>query len=440
MAIKTFADAKSYIESLPSSFDAKYSPHFIERAEVFARSLGDPQDSYPIVHVGGTAGKGSTATMVAAILQSAGYRVGLHVSPHLQDIRERAQVNGGLMSEGKFVNLVRKLREHVDFVEESHSYGKPTYFETLVMLAFEHFRREKVDVAVIEVGMGGTFDATNIVKSKVAVLTNVGLDHTEVLGGTVEEIAENKVGIFKTGIEVVSGVTQQSVIAIVERKAGEMGCSLDLLGREIGYSIKSSKLSGTVFDLTINGVAYNDLELAAVGEHQVKNASLAVDAAMKLAKHGFTIREESVRHALKATNIPGRFEVVGRKPVVILDGAHNAMKMAALVDVMWKLYPGKKIRFVFAVKKGKRAGDMLSLLSPIARKFYFCRFESTTDFGRRMAQDPRELARLTAVESEAMDEPVSAYKKALSEMRGDEILCITGSLYVVGELRNILAK
>ncbi len=261
--------------------------------------MGNPQSSYPTVHVGGTAGKGSTSTFIAGILQQSGYKVGLHVSPHLEDIREREQVNGNIMTKVRFVTLVKYIKPFIEQTAMMYPYGLPTYFEAMLALAFEHFRNENVDIAVIEVGLGGRLDGTNVITPKVAVLTNVGLDHTEILGNTVEKIASDKVGIFKENIDLVSGVTQPSVITIVENQAQKMHCRLDLLDKQIFYIKLRSDGGNTAFDFRFGNLIYKNLVMPVLGEYQIANAALAIAAVLKLNKNGFNISENNIRSALR---------------------------------------------------------------------------------------------------------------------------------------------
>ncbi len=443
MEIENFSQAKAYAESLiPKNLakDITKSAVGLNRIRALLEVMGNPQDAYPTIHVGGTAGKGSTATMIAAILQQSGYKVGLHLSPHLQDIRERAQVNGKLVSKADFVKEVKAVRRQVERTAREHPYGTPTYFEMLIALAFEHFKRRKVDVAVIEVGLGGTFDGTNVIKPKVAVLTNVGLDHTEILGNTIEEIARDKAGIFKRSIDVMSGVTQPSVVKIVRKKARDQKVRLDLLGVGTVYRIKENSTKGTVFDFRSGEAAYRNVSTRMIGRHQARNAALAIGAVLKMKRCGFEVSESDIRRALAMVNVPGRFEICTTRPIVILDGAHNPMKIETLVQTLNENYKGKRISVLFAAKKDKKVEEMLARLSEITSRFYFTRFEATTDFGRRMSYDPAELAVLTKVESETFDRASEAYEKALSAMGKKEILCVTGSLYLVGELRSLILR
>jgi dihydrofolate synthase/folylpolyglutamate synthase len=439
-SVETFAGCEGYLDSLIPKGRMTRSDFGLDRMHALLDELGNPHEAYPIVHIGGTAGKGSTATIAAGIFQTAGYKTGLHLSPHLEDIRERAQINGSLMAPDSFVRLVGVVKGAVERVELNYGYGKPTRFEALVAAAFQHFKDEAVDIAVVEVGLGGKLDGTNVVNSQVSVLTNIGLDHMEILGDSVEEIARDKVQIFKRDSDVVSGVTQPSVIDIVERRAKEMRCKLDLLGREIEYRIRDGAARSNRFDLRIGKTRYKDLELHLLGEHQTRNAALAVDASLKMAKHGFVIDEKDVREALKNIRVPGRFEVIGGNPVTILDCAHNPMKMEAFVQTLRQNYPNRKARIVLAAKKDKDVPGMLALLSGVVSKFYFTNFLVTTDFGKAMSFDPKEIKKLTTTQSEVIPDPIDAYNMAKSECEKDELICITGSLYLVGELRAELIR
>jgi dihydrofolate synthase/folylpolyglutamate synthase len=437
MYIKDFESAREYLESLIPYKMEDYEKIGLGRMEALLKEMGDPHRQYSTIHVGGTAGKGSVATMISKITESAGFKTGLHISPHLQDIRERMQVNGKMMKEKEFIALVVAVRNAVEKVEKSR-HGKPSYFEAMLAMSFHHFMMEGVDVAVIEVGLGGRLDGTNVVAPEVVVLTNVGLDHMEFLGDTVEEIAHEKVGIFKKGVDVVSGVTQPSVIEIVQKRAKELGCKLFLLGKDISYDRVKMRKAGSMFDLVVGDERYHDVELSMMGTHQVSNAALAVGAALRLNHNGLIIKEEAFRKALANVSVPGRFEIERQGPLVVMDGAHNPMKTDALVRTIEECYPKRKVFFVFGSMKTKNVKEMIAKLSPVAAKFYFTSFQSTTDFGKRMSYDPQELKYFTEVESEVIKDSSKAYEKAIKDAGPRGIICVTGSFYLVGELRGRL--
>lgn len=440
MVIKTFAKAKEYLESRIPVGVPDSNIYGLERIRLLLEVMRNPQDAYPTVHVGGTAGKGSTCTVLSHILNCAGYRVGLHVSPHIQDIREREQVNGRLVSEDKFVKLTNYVKQCSEEVANNSGYGMPTYFEMLVAMSFQHFKDEKVDIAVIEVGLGGRLDGTNVINPKVAIITNVGLDHMEILGNTVESIASEKTGIIKEGIDVVSGVSAPSVVRIVKNRAKTMHCRLDLLYKDISYTIREHSTGRSVFDINVRGINFEKLDTGLLGEHQMQNIALAVDAALMLGEHGFVIKEQDIRTAIRTSAVPGRFETLAYSPRIILDGAHNQMKAHALVSTLKEYCKGMHIRVVFAAKKDKRAGEIISELSEITDKFYFTQFGVATDFGKRMAYSPQSLAAFATSDFEVFDKPGRALERAIQESGKSDVICITGSLYLVGELRSYMLE
>jgi dihydrofolate synthase/folylpolyglutamate synthase len=435
MEVTDFESARRYLESLIPKGKENYEKIGLSRINALLAEMGNPQDAYPTIHIGGTAGKGSTSTMIASVLQSAGYKTGLHISPHLEDIRERMQVNGKLPSDKQFTELVKKVKSCVEKVEKNSTQGTPSYFEALLAVTFEWFKVAMAEIAVIEVGMGGRLDGTNVITPKTVVITNIGLDHMEVLGDSIEEIATEKAGIFKPDADVVAGVTQNSVIDIVEQRADELGCSVDLIGRDIKYDNVRLSENGSVFDLAIKNKTYKGIGLSLIGAHQVGNAALAIDAVLKSNDYGFVVDESAVRKGLANVVVPCRFEVVRKEPTVILDGAHNPMKMDSLVAALSGYANGKKLIFIFASKKDKNVEEMITKLSPLASKFYFTSFSSTTDFGKRMSYNPKDLKQFTKVDSATIENAIEAYGKALSEAKKDDIICITGSLYLAGELR-----
>ncbi|MDE1861064.1 MAG: bifunctional folylpolyglutamate synthase/dihydrofolate synthase [Candidatus Micrarchaeota archaeon] len=433
-----FLQSIEYLESLMGKERDKDRTAGMRRMNALLDEMGDPYRAYPTVHVGGTAGKGSTSMMLAEMLRNSGFRTGLHVSPHLEDIRERMQVDSKFMTEAEFADLVDYLRPVVERVRRAGGCGWPSYFEVLLAITFEHFKRKKVDIAVIEVGMGGKYDGSNVIKPYVAVLTNVGLDHTEYLGDTVERIAMEKVGIFKGGIDVLTGVDQPSVIRIVEDAARDEGCTLFRLGKDIQYRQVEFRKSSMKFDLEFEGKKYDNIILGALGEHQVRNASLAFSAAARLRNHGIQIRESTARETLREIRLPGRFEALGRNPTVIIDGAHNPMKMHALSETLRRFYRPKTLKTVFAASKTKDIANMLEIIGGLTDQFYLTRFQAATDFGRKMACDPEELREKTDIRSMTFDDAPAAYEEAVRDAGANGTVCITGSLYLVGELRTYI--
>lgn len=434
--IKTFSDAVKALEIyIPPADKIAQGEAGFRRMKKLAELLGNPQNQYPIIHVGGTSGKGSTATMIAAILGKS-QRVGLHTSPHLVSPTERMKINGKNVLEKRFRELVRAVLPYAE-VLAGMEWGKPTYFEILAAMTFLYFAKECVDVAVIEVGLGGTIDATNIVYPAVAVLTNVGLDHTEILGDTVEVIASDKVGIIKQGISVVSGVTQPSVQAIIKQRCDDEKATLSLLDKD--FHIRSVKMTdtGSLFDYRGNTI-YNNVHLSVLGEHQIKNAALAI----RTVEAFQTPHEEDLRKALGSIRIPGRMEIVQQSPTVILDGAHNPDKISALVHSMKKLFPNRNIITVLAIKNSKQKEDMLRILLGVSKTFVLTEFDLLAEGGGTIsyfAAALRDSIRKydATVTSLVLPNPQEALQTALDLSRASDIILVTGSIYLIGEIKKL---
>ncbi len=423
----------------------------LDRIRQLLNLLGNPQKSYPVIHIGGTSGKGSTSYFAAQILEGAGYTVGLHMSPHLVSVTERCIVNGIPASNDEFSDVFWSIKPFIDTVAKTNPLGAPSYFEILVALALEYFRRKAVDVAVIEVGMGGRFDATNVIDSVVSVVTNVGLDHTEFLGDTVEKIILEKREIIKPNTHAVSGVTQESVRQLIEEKCSAMHTPLTLINRDFfvenihGASTESDtdhNPAHIVFDYVSDSLRISGLELGVSGTYQAVNAAVAITTCRMFP--GFTAGEDIIRSALKAAVFPGRMERVqmGIKSI-LLDGAHNPMKMAALSQSLSLAYPKRKFPVLFAVKNDKNLSEMLSILMPHAKRFILAPFSRVTDMGKSVMYPESELEQaIKSVKNDSEVVRVTDISAALKDFSNDSeepILLVTGSLYLVGETRRVLS-
>jgi len=456
--IKTYKEAVKFLERYIPDPSKKYSGVLgLRRMQKLADLVGNPQWKYPTIHVGGTSGKGSTATIISSILGTK-YRVGLNMSPHLVRINERIKINGEDISDRDFIDNLNFVIPALEEMERGE-YGKPSHFEILTAMAFLYFYKKKVNIAVIEVGLGGRWDATNIIKPSVVVLTNVGLDHVQVLGETVEKIVGDKVGIIKKGVAVVSGVKQDSVIQIVKEKCEEKNVVLSLLNRDFSYKAKKIADEGSVFDY-FGEETYKDMELTLIGEHQVENAAIAIRAiecsnvtmkqfsskgrwAFGPNNERFYINEQNIREGLKKAFIPGRMEIVRRNPLIILDGAHNADKMRALVRSIRKIFPNKKIVSLVAIKNDKNAKDMLRFLVPISKSIIFTEFRMLKEQGMGIvsykAKELEEMARSMDNKKNIFGDKniKSAYEKVLLRVEKNDLILVSGSLYLVGEVRRI---
>ncbi len=404
-----------------------HKPPTLERMRALLQSIDDPQDALPCIHIGGTSGKGSTAMMCDAILRAAGYRVGLHTKPHLVCVNERMAVDGEPISDHALRRLIDEIAPHAQVIH-------PTWYELTLAIAFLHFQRAKVEIAIVEVGLGGQFDGTNVIKKPlVAILTNVGLDHTEILGNTIEKIASDKVAIIKNGCSAVSGVTQKSVQEIVMNKTVAQGVPLLRLGKEIKTTIHQSNASGSFVTIQTPLHSYKRLHIAPLGEHQATNAALAIAAVEQLKPKGYSVSENQIRKALSHLLIPGRMELAQRNPTLILDGAHNPDKMAAVLKAISCIFPNKRITAVAAFTRRHDAQTMMRLLMDACDRVILTSFFSSADFGPGSSIPPDELA--VDKTNEIVPDPLLAIQTALARARKDDIILVTGSLYLVGAVR-----
>lgn len=446
--IRTFRQANRYLESLIPTEHARKYPGVagLMRTKALLQLLGNPQDQFPTIHVTGTSGKGSTCAMISRILRESGYRVGLHTSPHLERVSERMQVNNVPIKGRLFVDLVNEIVPIVDQMAGT-PLGRPTYFEVLVGLSFVAFARAHIDIAVVEVGMGGRFDATNVLKPLIAIVTNVGLDHTQVLGGTVEKIVRDKMQIIKPGSVALTAATQRHVLDILERHCQKQNVRLIRVGRDIKIYIEEMSKTGSIVDLSVPEGTFPDLHLALLGPHQVTNAALAIAASWELRRHGFSISDQTVRVALSTALVPGRFEVMSAAPLVIIDGAHNPDKIRALVRAVHLLFPKRRFIVVFAAKRDKNVRSMMRMLIPVADRFILTTFFRNTDVGKGLSYDTNKLEMILSRDLHYSNvicepDPHRAIREALRLVRNTSNtgVLVTGSLYLVGEVRSFLLK
>jgi len=403
----------------------------LARLRRFLEFLGRPHESYPTVHVTGTSGKGSTATFIASILTAAGYHVGLHTSPYLQVETEKLQLDRALLPADRFARYVAELDQAI---QRWNARGEErlTYGECWTALTFLAFAEERVDIAVIEVGVGGRFDLTNVIMPEVAVITSVGLDHVRTLGPTIRDIAWHKAGILKPGRPGVTTVTDPELLEIIRREAETVGAPLDIVQPEHDYALLRCDATGTwLLDYRRKTV----FQLGLLGKFQIPNAAAALAAVEKLGHlpRG-PITTDVVRRGLAEARIPGRFEIVQTSPTVILDGAHNPDKMRGLLESLACLpQPSRRI-LVFGVLEGHDALTMARLLAP----HITMAIVTTPQALERPAADPAALADCFAdaqVPVQIVPLPQDAIAQALALAAPDDQIIVTGSLYLVGQVR-----
>ncbi|HEV8341217.1 MAG TPA: folylpolyglutamate synthase/dihydrofolate synthase family protein [Candidatus Binatia bacterium] len=418
----------SYTETLSYIFNLRGGEidlrlHRVERA---LSLFGHPERSYPAFHIAGTNGKGSTAAMLHRVLSVEGYRVALYTSPHVVSFTERIVVGEEQISQEEVVELAELLKRRLK--SEGVSL---TFFEFVTVLAFIYFARRQVEIAVVEVGLGGRLDATNVVRPRVSVITTISKDHEAYLGSDLLSIAREKGGIIKRKVPLVCGALPPEVSKLLKGMAEANGSASYFLGQNFSFVVKDRDL----FDYRGLGWHLTDLSLALRGRHQRSNAALALSA-LEIAAEDFPISEKTVRQGLATVFWPGRFEIISRRPTVILDGAHNGEGVKALVEEIKNFQGSKKVALIFAAMEDKDWAAMLGELAGVASEVVLTRVPM------ERSADPRKLVKAVpeSIPSKIIEQPVDALNQVLRAARTDETVLVTGSLYLLGELRPLLTE
>jgi dihydrofolate synthase/folylpolyglutamate synthase len=410
--------------SLKKSSELARADFHLERMFALMEALGNPQKAYPIVHVAGTKGKGSTSALAAAALQAEGYKTGLYTSPHLQDYVERIRVNGQPISHEELVDLVEQVKGAVA------SIPKLTTFEITTALGFLHFAQQNVDAAVIEVGLGGRLDATNVILPKVAVITSLSYDHMAVLGNTLTAIAGEKAGIIKEGVPVVSSPQKEEALAVLERVAAERHAPLTLVGREVLYRAGDHSLDGQSLQVWTDGREPVGLRLPLLGAHQVVNAATAYAA---LWASGLAVSEAGLRQGFAMVAWPCRFEIVRREPPVILDSAHNTDSFEKLAQTLEDYFPGRTVSLIFGSSEDKDIGGMIGTLRPRLSRII------ATKAVHPRALEPQNIlatAKELGIPAEMAASVELALRRALELSAKDgSIVLSAGSMFVTAEVK-----
>ena len=396
------------------------------RTQELLEKMGNPEKKLKFVHIAGTNGKGSTAAMTASILSKAGYRTGLYTSPYIYRFHERIQVDGVEISDEDLTEITEYVKPLADSMAQS-----PTEFELVCCIAFEYFYRKKCDIVVLEVGMGGAWDATNVIEvPEVAVITNIGLDHTEYLGDTVEKIAETKSGIFKPHGHAVVYRSTPSVEAVYERVCAERDVSLRKADFD-GLVLKAHTLEGQVFDCGNR----KNLVLPLLGDHQLHNASVVLSIADTLIGEGWKISEQNIYDGIRDVRWPGRFDIVCRKPLFIIDGGHNPQCIEALVKNIRDYLAGKKVIALTGVLADKDYADMYKPVMPLVDRFVCI----TPPNPRKLeAEQLARYLRQAGAQAQASESILDGVKKAMDLAGEDGVVLCFGSLYSIGGIRDAL--
>lgn len=397
----------------------------LRRTQDLLGRLGNPHQCLKFVHITGTNGKGSTASMVASVLAKAGLKTGLYTSPHLWNFCERFQINGRMMPDDRLVALTERVVQAGREMDEH-----PTEFELMTAIGMLYFQEEGCDLVVLEVGLGGRLDSTNVIHApEVAVITNIGLEHTQELGNTLALIAEEKSGIIKSGSSVVLYQQTREVEEVVERVCREAGVELTATAPDT-LEVLSSTRNGQQF--RYRGKPFH---IGLLGDYQVYNATTAIEIIRALQRRGWSIPDEALEAGLACAVWPARMELVRRDPDVVLDGGHNPQCMEALSHSLAKLYPGRRIWFLTGVLADKDYPDMFRHILPITHGFVTI----TPDSSRAMtAQELAEYLRSHGAEATPCGSTREGIETVLRLAGPEDVVCISGSLYMIGEVRHLL--
>lgn len=412
-----------------------------ELSRMFAllEQLGNPHQAYPIIHVTGTKGKGSVTAMCSHILRSAGYRTGMYTSPHLDDYAERIQVNGVNIPHSTLVEIVEEIKPAVQKIEGL------TTFEITTALAFLYFSRQRVDAAVIEVGLGGRLDATNVVMPVVSVITSISYDHMFVLGNTLGEIAGEKAGIIKPQVPVVCAPQEEEALRVIQKKAQQCAAELYIVGRDYQAETVHQSLRRQTIKLAyhpypkenvgvdIKACSYLEVSIPLLGQHQVENAAVAFAAIDIFRQRALPITDRDIQIGFSRTIWPGRFEVISESVPVILDCAHNRESIHELVRTLQEYFPGKRCFLIFGASEDKDIAGMFDEIFPVTDIMV-----ATQSFHPRACPPERliEMASKTGVKTQTVTNVTEALRYAIQNLNPDQVILVTGSIFVVAEARH----
>lgn len=407
----------------------------LARMQRILAGLDNPHKKIRTVHIAGTKGKGSTCIMTASMLQASGYRTGLYTSPHLVDMRERILVNNHMISEAAFTRLIARIAPIVAALDKE----RPTFFEIMTAAAFQHFVDEETDICVIETGLGGRLDATNVLKPEVCGITNISYDHVHILGNTLEKIAEEKAGIFKSGVPAIVAPQPPHVKKVFRRVAEKVAAPMAVVGEDIEYSYRfeSSRLSGpqTRVCMATPHSRFDHLHVPLLGEHQAENCGVALGMIDVLRQKGFNVTEQTAIEGLAKVRAEGRLEQIRDLPKTIVDTAHNAASITALMRAIGQNITYDSMVVIFGCSADKDIDGMLNQLQYGADKVIF-----TTNSSPRSA-DPQDLHLRFLEKTQKMSQVArslkDAYRIALSCVTREDLICITGSVYLVGEAKKL---
>lgn len=449
----TYEQAMQFLSGLPNYEQQSPSARdlTLEPVRTLLRLLGNPHQRLFVVHVAGSKGKGSVAAMLESILRHAGYRTGLYTSPQLTCVEERIRVDGTAITRPAVASLLSRAESALSG-HRAQGGGQATFFDVLTAIAFLHFERERVDVSIVEVGMGGRTDSTNVCQPRLSIITSISFDHTRQLGNTLRAIATAKAGIIKPGIPTVSGAQPDEARDVIAATCREQGSTLGQLHTDCSYRYtpgevtRSTQIPSEVV-VTTRTRTWPVIRMSLLGEHQAANATLAVAAVERLREAGLSIRDEDVVAALAEVRWPARIEVVRRSPLVVLDCAHNTASADALARTLRTSFPdqmgsnaGTRARrsLLFGASRDKDLAGMLSILAPHFDRLYLTQYTSSARCAsvEALLEATRKCGLCIPVVAEP--DPLRARQLAEDEAGRDDLICVTGSVFLAGELRAAL--
>ncbi len=403
----------------------------LDHVEELLSRMADPQLAARTVHVAGTKGKGSVSAMIAQVLSASGYKTGLYTSPHLLNLRERIRVDGTLISEAEFAAIIDEIKPFIEAMRQDTYFRLPTYFEVLTVLAFVYFQKKRLDFQVLEVGLGGRLDATNVVaRPVVCIITSISLDHTQILGNTLGEIAREKAGIIKPGCWVVLSPQPEEAASVISEICREKEAKVVQVGKDVTWH----KIGGDLYhqSLVIEGRKnIYDFSIPLLGDFQLENAATAVTALEILASAGFAISAANIVQGLARVKWPGRFQILQQHPIVLVDGAHNVASIKRLVSNIKAYFTHKKVFLVFGTSSDKDIPGIINELIPLSPQVIVTRSSHSS----RATPTATLAAEFTkqGIEPETKETVAEAISRALSLADRTDIICVTGSLFVVAE-------
>ncbi|MDO8535968.1 MAG: folylpolyglutamate synthase/dihydrofolate synthase family protein [Candidatus Omnitrophota bacterium] len=438
----TYPEALQYLDSFVNfekSDGYNYKTSFkLERMKRLTALLGDPQLSVRSIHIAGSKGKGSTASYVHSILGAAGFKTGLYTSPHLVSFRERIRIGDELIGEGDLARILCRIKIAV---ESSMKDDRPTFFEIYTALAYIYFKEKGADIAVYEVGLGGRLDATNLLEPIVSAITPLSYEHTDKLGDTLTDIAVEKCGIIKSGSVCVSAPQEPEALKVIEGVCKNKSVRLILVGRDIRVKGAVSDEDSNRFDLSGTLKEYKGLKTSLVGPHQMVNAATAIGIVEALRIGNFAVPDEAVRNGIRDAKWPGRLEVIGRKPSIVLDGAHNKASAHILAEAVKKIFKYNDLILVLGVSKDKDVKGILEELLPAAGTVILTKSKVLS-----RAMDPLNIKEMISNMKHGIkdviitDNTIDALSKALAAAQPKDLVLVTGSLFIVGEVKEYYQK